>query len=105
MPTLTRPDGTKVESEHLTVEFPDGTKVTASGQDFDVEQDDRSVSIPCTAKIIAEILASGRRLDEAAYAVLSSPDGQELVRVAIEFCLQLRGGDYAMRLEGQLVVG
>ena len=103
MPTLTRPDGTKVESENLTVEFPDGTKVTASGQDFDIEQDDRSIYIPCTARIVTEILASGRRLDEIAYAVLSSPDGQELVRVAIEFCLQLRGGGYAMRLEGQMV--
>ena len=90
MPTLTRPDG---------------TKVTAWGQDFEIEQGGRSVSIPCTARIIAEILSSGRRLDEVAYAVLSSPDGQELVRVAIEFCLQLRGGDYAIRLEGQLVDG
>ena len=103
MPTLTRPDGTKVESEHLRVEFPDGTKGAASGQDFDAQQDGSPVSIPCTNRIIAQIPSAGNRLDEVAYAVLSSPDGEEMVRMAIELCLQLRGGGYAMRLEGRLV--
>ena len=103
MPILTRPDGTTVEGEYLTVEFSDGSIVTASSQEFGITQDSRSVSIPCGPKILSEIFSSGKRLDEIVYAVISSPDWQELARVAIEYCLQLRGGEFLMQLEGQIM--
>ena len=103
MPTLTRPDGTTVEAEYLTVEFPDGSRVTASSQEFGITQDGRSVSIPCGLKFLTEIFSSGKKLDEAIYAVLSSPEWQELARVAIEYCLQFRGGEFLMQLEGQII--
>ena len=106
MPTLTRPDGTTVEAEYLTVEFKDGTRVEASGQEFDLTQNGRSISIPCGPKLFRDILFSGKQPDEFLYAVISSPEWQELARVAIEHCLMMRSeGHPPMILEGHIMDG
>ena len=103
MAILTRPDGTKVEAKHITIEYPDGTKVTGSDQDFDIDQDGPSAFIKIGRGIITEMVSSGKVLEQVLTAVLISPDSQELARVAVDLCLQLRGGDYLMQLEGQII--
>ena len=106
MPTFTRPDGTRVEGKHLTVEYADGTKVVASDEDFDINQNGRSISIPCGPKLFMDILHSGRQPEEMLYAVISSPEWQELARIAIEHCLMMRSeGQPPMMLEGHIIDG
>ena len=103
MAMLTRPDGTKVEAKHITIEYPDGIKVTESDQDFDMDQDGPSVFIRIGQGIFTEMVSSGKSFEQVLTAVLISPDLQEVARVAVDLCLQLRGGDYLMRLEGQII--
>ena len=103
MATLTRPDGTKVEAKHITMEYPDGIRIVASDEVFDIDQDGPSVFIRIGQGIITEMVSSGKVFEQVLTAVLISPDSQELARVAVDLCLQLRGGDYLMQLEGQII--
>ena len=103
MATYTGPDGTKLEAKHITLEYPDGTKVTGTDKDFDIDQDGPSVSIRIGQGIIMKIVSSGKLSEQLLTAVFISPDLQELARVAVDLCVQLRGGDYLMRFEGQII--
>ena len=106
MPTWTHPDGSKVEAEYLTVEYSDGTKLEASSQDFGIKQEGRSISIPCGPKLFRDIMFSGKQPDEIVYAVISSPEWQELARVTIEHCLMMRSESQPpMVLEGHIMFG
>ncbi|MYC37032.1 MAG: hypothetical protein F4X66_08990 [Chloroflexi bacterium] len=106
MPTFSRSDGTRVEGKHLTVEYADGTKVTASDEDFDIKQNGRSISIPCGPKLFMDILRSGKQPEEMLYAVISSPEWQELARVMISSIAEMRSeGQPPMVIEGHIVGG
>ena len=59
MPTFTRPDGT-IEGKYLSMEYPDGTRVEASDQEFDLKQNGRSISILCGPKLFRDIMSSGK---------------------------------------------
>ena len=103
MPTFTRPDGT-IEGKYLSVEYHDGTRVEASDQEFDLKQNGRSISILCGPKLFRDIMSSGKQPEQILYAVISSPDLQELARVVIEQCLMMRSeGHPPMMLEGHIM--
>ena len=106
MAIVTRPDGTRVEGKYLRVEFADGTKVEASDEEFSLNQSGRSISIPCGPKLFMEILRLGRQPEEVLYAIISSPEGQEIARAAIEQCLMMRSeGQPPAMFEGYIING
>ena len=103
MATIDLPDGTKAEGKHIRMEYPDGRQIIASDEDFDIEQDGASVIIRIGQRILKEMVSAGKAYEQELAVVFISPDLQEIARVAIELCLQLRGGDYLIRLEGQII--
>ena len=103
MATIDLSDGTKVEAKHIRMEYPDGLRIMASDEDFDIDQDGPSVLIRIGQRIFMDMVSSGKAFEQALPAVIISADSQELARVAIDLCLQVRGGDYPMQLEGQII--
>ena len=103
MATIDLPDGTKAEAKHIRIEYPDGRRIIASDEDFDIDQDGASVLIRIGQRIFMKMVSAGKAYEDVPAAVFISPDLQELARVAIDLCLHLRGGDYLVQLEGQII--
>ena len=94
------------KGKHLTVEYADGTKVIATDEDFNIKQSGHSISIPCGPKLFMDILRSGRQPEDMLYAVINSPEWQELAGIAIQHCLMMRSeGHPLMTLEGHIMDG